>query len=100
MFLPENPRDSRAWWAAVYEVAQSRTGLKRLSSSSSSLIISSGLWVREDWTAGWHHRLNGKEFEQTPGDSEGQGSLACYSPWGGKESDTPEQLNNDNNTVG
>ena len=31
---------------------------------------------------GWHHRLNGHESEQTPGDSEGQGSLACCSPWG------------------
>ena len=37
------------------------------------------------------------EFEQTPGDSEGQGSLACYSLWGLKESDTTEQLNNKNN---
>ena len=36
----------------------------------------------EDETAGWHHQLNGHEFEQTPGDSEGQGSLVCYSPWG------------------
>ena len=34
----------------------------------------------EDETAGWHHQLNGHEFEQTPGDSEGQGSLVCYSP--------------------
>jgi len=58
------------------------------------------MWVREDWTAEWHHQLNGNEFEQTSGDSEGQGSLECYSPWGGKESDTPEQLNNDNNPVG
>ena len=31
---------------------------------------------------GWHHQLNGHEFEQTPGNSEGQGSLVCYSPWG------------------
>ena len=35
----------------------------------------------------WHHRLNGCEFEQTLGDSEGQGSLVCCSPWGFKESD-------------
>ena len=42
---------------------------------------------------GWRHRLNGHEFEQTPGDSEGQGSLVCYSPWGDKESDMTEQLN-------
>ena len=36
---------------------------------------------------GWHHRLNGHEFEQTPGDGEGQGSLACCSPWGRRELD-------------
>ena len=43
---------------------------------------------------GWHHRLNGHKFEQTLGDGEGQGSLACCSPWGCKESDTTERLNN------
>ena len=40
---------------------------------------------------GWYHRLNGHEREQTPGDREGQRSLACCSPWGHKESDTAEQ---------
>ena len=44
----------------------------------------------------WYHPLNGHGFEQTPGDSEGQGSLVCCSPWGHKESDTSEQLNNNN----
>ena len=43
---------------------------------------------------GWHHRLNGHEFEQALGVGEGQGSLACCSPWGHKESDTTERLNN------
>ena len=43
---------------------------------------------------GWHHGLNEYEFEQTVGDSEGQGSLACCSPWGHKELDTTWQLNN------
>ena len=43
---------------------------------------------------GWHHRLNGHEFEQALGDGEGQGSLACCSPWDGIESDTTEPLNN------
>ena len=43
---------------------------------------------------GWHHRLNGHEFEKAPGDGEGQGSLACCSPRGLKESDMTEQLNN------
>ena len=46
--------------------------------------------MTEDEMVGWHHRLNGHEYKQTPGDSEGQGSLMCCSPWGGKESDTTE----------
>ena len=44
---------------------------------------------------GWHHQLNGHEFEQTLGDSEGQGSLASCSPWGCKESDMTEKQNNE-----
>ena len=44
----------------------------------------------EDEMVGWHHWLNGHEFEQAPGDSEGQGSLECYSSWGPKELDTTE----------
>ena len=48
---------------------------------------------------GWHHRLNGHEFEQTPGDGEGQGGLACCSPWCRRESDTTEQLNNNQSNV-
>ena len=43
--------------------------------------------------AGWHHWLDGHEFEQTSGVGHGQGSLACFSPWGRKESDTTERLN-------
>ena len=42
---------------------------------------------------GWHHQLKGYEFVQTLGDGEGQGSLACCSPWGHKESDMTERLN-------
>ena len=48
----------------------------------------------EDEMVGWHHWHNGHEFEQTPRDSEGQGSLACCSPRGCKESDTTERPNN------
>ena len=47
----------------------------------------------EDETVGWHHQLNRDEFEQAPGIGDGQGSLACCSPWGLKESDMTEQLN-------
>ena len=43
--------------------------------------------MSEDELVGWHQRLNGREFEQAPEDSEGQGSLACCSPWGRKELD-------------
>ena len=48
----------------------------------------------EDEMVGWHHWLNGHEFEQAQGDSEGQGSPPCCSPWGCKESDSTEQMNN------
>ena len=47
-----------------------------------------------DEMVGWHHWLNGQEFEQTLGDSEGQRSLACCSPWGYKQLNMTEQLNN------
>ena len=50
--------------------------------------------MTEDEMVGWHHQLSGPEFEQTPGIGERQGSLACYSPWGHKEWETTEQLNN------
>ena len=50
--------------------------------------------MTEDKMVGWHHRLNGHEFEQALGDGEGQGSLPCCSPWGCKELGMTEQLNN------
>ena len=49
--------------------------------------------MTEDEMVGWYPRLNGHEFEQALGDGEGQGSLACCSPWGRQELDTTEQLN-------
>ena len=49
--------------------------------------------MTEDEMVGWHHRLNGHEFEQALGVGDGKGSLVCCSPWGHKESDTTE-LNN------
>ena len=48
---------------------------------------------------GWHHQLNGYDFEQTLGDSERQGSLVCCGSWGCKESDMTYQLNNNNNKI-
>ena len=46
--------------------------------------------MKEDKLVGWHHRLDGHEYEQTLGESDRQGSLACCSPWGRKESDKTE----------
>ena len=46
--------------------------------------------------AGWHHPFSGHEFKQIMGDSEGQGSLACFCSWGPKELETTKQLNNNN----
>ena len=77
----ENPVDRGAWWATVHSVTKSQTRLKRLSTHTKE----NG--ATEDAMVGWHHQLNGHESEQTPGDSGGQGSLACYSPWGYKQSD-------------
>ena len=55
--------------------------------------------VTEDEIVGRHHQFNGHEFEQALEDTEGQGSLACYSPWACKESDMTEQLNNNNKNL-
>ena len=52
----------------------------------------------EDEIVGWHHQLSGHEFEQTLGDSEGQGSLVCC-PWGHRDSDMTEQLDNNNSKL-
>ena len=48
---------------------------------------------QEDEMVGWHHRLNGHEFEQALGVCDGQGGLVCCSPWVHKELDTTERLN-------
>ena len=90
----ENPMDGGAWWATVPGVAKSRT---RLSDFTFTFLLwrlkAGGEGDAEDEMVGWYHQLNGHEFEQAPGDGEGQGSLACCSPWGYKESDTTERLN-------
>ena len=52
--------------------------------------------MTEDEVVGWHHKLKGHESEQFPGDGEGQGRLACCIPWGCKELDMTEGMNNNN----
>ena len=108
----ENLRDGGAWWSAVYGVAQGRTRLKRLSNSSNArdLGLISGLGRSPGEGKGCPPQYSdlenstdciilGVTRSQTQlsdfhlkGDSEGQGGLACCSPWGHKESDTTERL--------
>ena len=76
--------DRDAWRAAVHGVAENRT---RLSDFTFTFFHFSFL------SAPWHHRLNGHDVEQAPGVGDGQGSLACCSPWGRKKSDMTERLN-------
>ena len=57
--------------------------MQRANSFEKTLMLEKG--VTEDKRVGWHHQLNGCDFEQTLGDSEGQGSLGCCSPWGRRE---------------
>ena len=52
-----------------------------------------GIKTTEGEVAGWHHRLDGPEFEQAPGAGDEQGRMACCSPWGREELDTTERLN-------
>ena len=63
-------------------------GDRGLIPGSRSIPLEKGM--TEDEIFGWHHQLNGHEFEQAPGDGEGQGSLACCSTWGHTESDMTE----------
>ena len=104
-FLKKNPKDGRAWWAAVYVVAQSRTRLKRLSSSITSKeielviktfqqrkaqdkmasLVNFTTHLKENWKRKWQPT---PVF--LPGEFYGQRSLAGYSPWSGKKSDMTE----------
>ena len=73
--------------------------MQRLSTVEKTLMVGKTKGKKraaEDEMVGQCHQLNGHELEQTLGDSGGQGNLVCCSPWGRKESDMTEQLNNNN----
>ena len=86
-----NPKENRSWIFTGRVDAEAEAPILR-SPDVKSWLTGKDLDDGEDWsqkkrvteneTVGWHHQLNGHEFEQTPGDSEGQGSLACCSSWG------------------
>ena len=86
----ENSMDKGAYWSAVHGVTKSQIQLSNQTTTDAGKDWRREKWATEYEMAGWHHRLNGNEFEQTLGDLEGQGSLMCCSPWGHKESDTTE----------
>ena len=101
---PVNPKGNQAWIFIGRTDAEAEAPILWPPGAKSWLIgkdpdIGKG-WkqekkgMTEDEMVGWRHWLNGHEFEQTLGNSEGQGSLVCWSPWGHKESDRTEWLNN------
>ena len=106
---PVNPKRNQSWILIGRTDAEAETPIPWPPDAKSQLIekdLDAGKdWrqeekgAAEDEIVGWHHWLNVHKFEQSPGDSEGQGSLACYSPWGHKELNTTEWLNNNNNTL-
>ena len=100
---PVNPKGNQPWILFGRTDAEAE-GPILWSPDKKSWLIGKGPDAGKDWRqeskgmiedemVGWHHRLSGHEFEQTLGDSEGQGGLACCNPWGRKESDTTEWLN-------
>ena len=101
---PVNPKGNQSWIFTGRPDAEAETPILWLPDVKSQLIKkdpdAGKDWgqeekgVTEDEMVEWHHWLNGQEFEQAPGDSEAQGSLICCSPWGCKQLDMTEWLNN------
>ena len=103
---PINPKGNQSWIFIGKTDAETETPVLCPPDVKSQLIRKDpdtgkdwrqeGKGMNEDKMVGWHHWLNGHEFEQAPGDGEGQESLVCCIPWGCEESDMTEQLNNNN----
>ena len=101
--LPVHPKGDQSWIFTGRAEAEAETPILWPPDSKSWLICQDSdagkdwRWeekgTTEDETVGWHHWLDGHEFEQALGVGDGQGSLECCSPWGHKESDTTEWLN-------
>ena len=95
---PANPKGNQPWILIGRTDAEAEAPILSLPDAKSLLIGKD--WrqeekgMTEEGMIGWHHWLNGHEFEQALGDGEGQGNLACCTPWGRKESDMTKQLNN------
>ena len=103
---PVNPKGNQSWIFIGRTDAEAEAPILRLPDAKSGLIRNDAGkdWrqekgMSEDEMVGWHQWLDGHEFEQAPGVGDGQGSLACCSPWGRKELDMTEWLNNNNNFI-
>ena len=83
---PANPKENKHWIFTGRTDAEAEAPILWPLDMKSWLIGKDPV-AGKDWRQGWHHWLNGHEFEETPGDSEGEGNLVCCSSWGGKESD-------------
>ena len=99
---PVNPKGNQPWihiWRTDAEAKAPILLPPEVKSWLTGKTLTEKGWKQEekgttqDEMVGWHHRLDGHEFEQAPGVGDGQGGLACCSPWGRKESDMSEQLN-------
>ena len=101
---PVNPKGNQFWLFVGGTDAEAKAPILWPIDAKSQL-IGKDLDAEKDWRqeekgttedemVGWHHWINGHEFEETPGDGEGQGSLVCCSPWGHKESNKTERLSN------
>ena len=100
---PVNPKGNQSWIFTERNDAEAEAPILWPPDAKSQLIRKKKPWCWKRLKAGgegqrtrwlWHHWLKGQEFEQNPGDGEGQGSLACLSPWSHKELVMIEQLNN------
>ena len=100
---PAHPKGDRSWMFMGRTDVEAKTPyfghLMRRTDSFEKTLMAGKDWeqeekgMTEDEMVGWHHWLDGHEFEKAPGVSDEQGSLACCSPWGCKELDMTEQLN-------
>ena len=100
---PVHPKGNQSWVFIGRTDAEAETPILRPPDAKNRLIGKDPdagkdwRWEKkgmtEDEMVGWHHRLNGHEFQQAPWVGDGQGGLACCSPWGWKEPDTTEWLN-------
>ena len=100
---PVNPKGNQSWIFIRRTDAEAEAPIL-WPSDEKSWLVRKDPDVGKDWRqekgmtevemVGWHHWLNGYEFEQAPGHGEGQGSLECCSPWGCKESETTEWMSN------